>query len=300
MQPRHLFACVSLMATYFASAPPVVLQAQNAASSSIDLLQIRPEVVMQNRDRLGLSDEQVKRIRGVVEKAGPKAEQLMRQRKVAMGKLAEMLAVDRIDGDAAMKQFDEVLAVEIKQRRLQMQVSIQLQNELNADQRKIAQQIQRQSTALGTSQELARKIQRVQRFAQQFAQSGGDVSEIQKLMQRVGPLIQHGQTDEAEDLLDQALKLSGDAPPVREPAGHKNKERKDGVEARLRPNVRSLKPMSFAQLESEVAALKKADVAWRKIAWNTCLLDGLKASRDQHKPIMLWIFIDRPIDDERC
>ena len=59
-------------------------------------------------------------------------------------------------------------------------------------------------------------------------------------------------------------------------------------------------PKSAAALQAEVDALKKKDVAWRKIQWKTCLLEGLKASREQKKPLMLWIFIDRPIDDERC
>jgi len=59
-------------------------------------------------------------------------------------------------------------------------------------------------------------------------------------------------------------------------------------------------PLSPAAVQKEVDALKKENVAWRKIAWKTCLLDGLQASRDQNKPVMLWIFIDRPIDDERC
>ena len=57
---------------------------------------------------------------------------------------------------------------------------------------------------------------------------------------------------------------------------------------------------SAAALEAEVNALKKRDVAWREIPWKTCLLEGLQASREQKKPLMLWIFIDRPIDDERC
>ena len=60
------------------------------------------------------------------------------------------------------------------------------------------------------------------------------------------------------------------------------------------------KPLSFEVVRAEVDALKKEDVPWRKIAWKTCLLEGLKASRERDKPIMLWIFIDRPIDDERC
>ncbi len=65
-------------------------------------------------------------------------------------------------------------------------------------------------------------------------------------------------------------------------------------------NDASKQPKSAAALQAEVDALKKKDVAWRKIQWKTCLLEGLKASRAQKKPLMLWIFIDRPIDDERC
>ncbi len=59
-------------------------------------------------------------------------------------------------------------------------------------------------------------------------------------------------------------------------------------------------PLSLEAIREQVKGLKKDDVAWRKIQWKTCLLDGLQASRQQNKPIMLWIFIDLPIDDERC
>jgi hypothetical protein len=30
------------------------------------------------------------------------------------------------------------------------------------------------------------------------------------------------------------------------------------------------------------------------------LLQGLNESRTQNKPALLWVFIDRPIDDARC
>ena len=43
-----------------------------------------------------------------------------------------------------------------------------------------------------------------------------------------------------------------------------------------------------------------AKVAWREIAWKSCLLEGLKESRAKNKPALLWVFIDRPIDDARC
>jgi hypothetical protein len=53
-------------------------------------------------------------------------------------------------------------------------------------------------------------------------------------------------------------------------------------------------------LKAEIEALKSSKVAWRKIAWKSCLLEGLKESRAKNKPALLWVFIDRPIDDARC
>jgi hypothetical protein len=53
-------------------------------------------------------------------------------------------------------------------------------------------------------------------------------------------------------------------------------------------------------LQAEIEALKPAQVAWREIAWKTCLLDGLETSRTRGKPVLLWVFIDRPCDDARC
>ena len=54
----------------------------------------------------------------------------------------------------------------------------------------------------------------------------------------------------------------------------------------------------FERMERE--RLKAAKVAWREIAWKSCLLEGLKESREKKKPVLLWVFIDRPADDARC
>jgi hypothetical protein len=53
-------------------------------------------------------------------------------------------------------------------------------------------------------------------------------------------------------------------------------------------------------LQAEIRALKAPRVAWREIAWKSCLLEGLKESRAKGKPALLWVFIDRPTDDARC
>lgn len=53
-------------------------------------------------------------------------------------------------------------------------------------------------------------------------------------------------------------------------------------------------------LQAAIEALKSPHVAWRGIAWKSCLLEGLRESRTRNKPALLWVFIDRPSDDARC
>ena len=53
-------------------------------------------------------------------------------------------------------------------------------------------------------------------------------------------------------------------------------------------------------LKADIEALKVAKVAWREIDWKSCLLEGLQESRAKNKPALLWVFIDRPVDDARC
>jgi hypothetical protein len=69
--------------------------------------------------------------------------------------------------------------------------------------------------------------------------------------------------------------------------------------AQLSP-VAEQQPATPDALKAEIETLKADKVAWREIAWKSCLIEGLKESRETKKPVLLWIFIDRPIDDARC
>jgi hypothetical protein len=59
-------------------------------------------------------------------------------------------------------------------------------------------------------------------------------------------------------------------------------------------------PATRESLRAEIGARRAARPAWREIAWKNCLLEGLTESRARNKPALLWVFIDRPIDDARC
>jgi hypothetical protein len=67
-----------------------------------------------------------------------------------------------------------------------------------------------------------------------------------------------------------------------------------------KPDKLGQKPGTAEALQAEIDGLKAAKVAWREIAWKSCLLEGLRESRAKNKPALLWVFIDRPIDDARC
>jgi len=56
----------------------------------------------------------------------------------------------------------------------------------------------------------------------------------------------------------------------------------------------------FEKLKTEVEFLRDKEVAWRGTAWKSCLLEGLRESRETKRPLLCWVFIDRPVDDERC
>jgi hypothetical protein len=66
------------------------------------------------------------------------------------------------------------------------------------------------------------------------------------------------------------------------------------------PAVPAKKALTPDALKADIESLKSAKVAWRGIAWKTCLLEGLAESRARNKPALLWVFIDRPTDDARC
>lgn len=63
---------------------------------------------------------------------------------------------------------------------------------------------------------------------------------------------------------------------------------------------RSTKSATTAEaLKAEIEALKPAKHVWRAIDWKTCPLEALKASREQKKPVIAWVFLGIPTD-ERC
>src|SRR5216684_6140923 len=111
-------------------------------------------------------------------------------------------------------------------------------------------------------------------------------------MKQFKPLLRQGRLKEAEAVLDRGLSLLGDS---RKGDSDQPASPADEPPVSSRPAKRAESPEA---LRAQIETLRAPHVAWREIAWKSCLLDGLKESRSQGKPALLWIFIDRPADDE--
>ena len=57
---------------------------------------------------------------------------------------------------------------------------------------------------------------------------------------------------------------------------------------------------SPAAVAERIKTIRADNVAWRGIAWKTCLLEGLAEARRTGRPLMIWCYIDRPVGDTRC
>jgi len=122
--------CVALLATtlILGTSAPAVL-AQEAPSVQEDPLFNRlfpPELIMQNRRAIGLTDDQRDRISGLIRDLQGRVVQLQWKLQDEMQQLGEVVGGTRVDLDRALDQLDNVLDTEkeIKQAHLEMLVRI--------------------------------------------------------------------------------------------------------------------------------------------------------------------------------
>lgn len=263
----------------------------NAQEDPLSEHLVPPQVVMQKAVEVGITDEQRDAIRDAIDKAHEQSSEKQMALQVAVEALGQILHNHKIDEPKAIEGLDIVVDAERAVKQLHLQMLIQVNNILTATQRNTLRQFhvtqREQHDPRSMEKRLTAKVKRVQEGVQAKSQAGEQPFEVVKLMQRFPKLMELGKHAEAETVLDKALELLGeeDAP------------EEDAPEEAPEPPT-SFKSME--ELESEVAALRVEDVAWRKIEWKTCLLQGLKASQVEKKPIILWVFIDRPVDDKRC
>ncbi len=158
-----------------------------------------PELVMQQQQTIGLSDEQRSFIETAVQKAQARAPELERQLHEAVQELAAVTKPERIDEEKLAAQSEKILAVEGKLRQTHLGLMAAIKNKLTPQQQaKLREAKSRLST-------LQPKMQKVQAGVERWQQDGRDPSPVVEIMQEFEPLMKEGKFKEAEAVLGRAL-----------------------------------------------------------------------------------------------
>ena len=93
-----------------------------------------PELVMQHRRELGLTDAQRAAIKDEALKASTRFTELQWQMQDEMEEMAALMKSDNVDEQQALAQLDKVLNVEREVKRTQLGLAIRIKNRLTSEQ----------------------------------------------------------------------------------------------------------------------------------------------------------------------
>jgi Spy/CpxP family protein refolding chaperone len=102
-----------------------------------------PELVMQHRRELGLTDEQKATIRDEAIKASTRFNELQWQMQDEMETMASLMKGATVDEQKALAQLDKVLNIEREVKRTQLGLSIKIKNKLTSEQQMKLHELQR-------------------------------------------------------------------------------------------------------------------------------------------------------------
>jgi Spy/CpxP family protein refolding chaperone len=168
-----------------------------------------PELIMQAREQISMSPQQLEAVQARVTKTQPQSEELRKKLELETAALAALVKAERVEETAVLAQLDKVLDAERELKHLHISLVIALKNLLTPDQQAKLREMTKEGGAQfaeATRARLTEKMERVKAGAQAWAAGGRDPSDVLRAMeQKFKPLIESGKVVEAEAELDRAL-----------------------------------------------------------------------------------------------
>jgi Spy/CpxP family protein refolding chaperone len=106
-----------------------------------------PELVMQNQQAIGLSDDQRNAIKADLRQAQQRFTELQWKLDDEMERFVALVGGAQVDESQALAQLDRVLAAEREVKRTQISLLIRIKNRLHPDQQARLQEIRRKAGA---------------------------------------------------------------------------------------------------------------------------------------------------------
>ena len=209
--------CLILM-LFLGGAP---LQAQRPQADPIGENLFPPDLIMRFQAELGLSDETRQAMMDDLQKAQPRFEQLNQQLQSEMAALAALLKNERVELEATLAQSDKMQKLEREQRHVQLTLMISLKNRLSPEQQAKLRTLRPKPgpnpADLGNMPAAIQgKMGKLQEGVQRWQEQGWDLAPLGKTVKKIEPLLRAGEFQEAEAILDDALKRLDEKRPTRE------------------------------------------------------------------------------------
>jgi Spy/CpxP family protein refolding chaperone len=123
-----------LLASMAASAPALSAQTPSTEVESLDRVLFPPELIMQHRRAIDLTDEQRDAISRMIQELQGKVVGLQWQMLDEMQSLTEVLERPRVDLDRALDELDSVLDIEKRIKQAHLELLIRIKNLLEPEQ----------------------------------------------------------------------------------------------------------------------------------------------------------------------
>lgn len=139
MKPKLLYSCALLLLL------SVAAHAQQSHKDPLGENFFSPELVMQNQEAIGLSEQQKADLKDTIRHAQLEFTERQWKLQDEMEKLVSLVKQPHVDEQAALAQLDKVLAAEREIKREQVRLMVLIKNELTPEQQAKLQKIRDQS-----------------------------------------------------------------------------------------------------------------------------------------------------------
>jgi Spy/CpxP family protein refolding chaperone len=171
---------------------------------------IPPELVLQHRVDLGLTDQQKQAILSRLDKLRPELEKGQQALQQKVQSMQQLLQDAKLEHPKLVEQFQTILEQENQMKQLQFGMMLLIRETLSPEQRAKAHKLKQNwpQERQDLERRLRSKVEKIEAGMQDLVASGVDPSEIATIMQQqVQPLMNEGNLLEAEAAMDSALKL---------------------------------------------------------------------------------------------
>jgi len=165
---------------------------------------IPPDMLIHNRDAVGLDDGQVEFLKAQLQTTQARVSDIRQRLDKEMEALAALVKSDHPDEARVLAQMDRVLDVERELTHVHLSLMVQTKDKLTPEQWAKATALKDKS--VGLEARLTAKVRQVREGMERWQAEGRDPSPVGEIMQEFPPLMQDGKPAEAERVLDKALK----------------------------------------------------------------------------------------------